>query len=54
MDNQQRKIYARKGLVFSHNQERDRVEGKRTGQERGHAQADKIIDLSEAIGSFRS
>ena len=33
MDKQQKKIYARKGLVFPHNQERDRVEGKKTGQE---------------------
>ena len=33
MDKQQKKIYARKGLVLPHNQERDRVECKRTGQE---------------------
>ena len=33
MDKQQKKIYARKGLAFPHNQERDRFEGKRTGQE---------------------
>ena len=38
MDKQQ-KIYARKGLVFPNNQERDRVEGKRTGQEQGPLQA---------------
>ena len=48
MDKQQKKIYARKGLVFPHNQESDRVEGKGTGPEQNLTVDDLINTLMKS------